>query len=162
MKYIIENNKRFERFAWVSLAIIILCSLLIAFKALDGTKIRPVLTFTQGVNPANFPLEKYEYRAGETVYALTSFCKNRKAQGTTLWAIVNDRIDFYSPKLPDRELPVGCYPENQDRLVKFEVEKLSENIGLGEHYFIGSSTLILPNGKKIKVYYQTQKFNVIK
>lgn len=160
MKRLLHNDKWFARYAWVSLLLIILGLGFLAFNSLNGEKINPVITFTQGVDPLNFKTEKDVYNRGEMVRIYTSFCKNREATAGSLWTLVNEQIIFFSPKVPEKELPIGCYPENQTELTLVNIHIIPDDVVNGEHYFVGVGTQVLPNGKIIKTSYKTQKFIV--
>lgn len=157
---IIHNDTWFERFAWSTLAVIFVCVAWIIFHRLDGEVIRPVITYTNGVDPMNFQLEKEVYHRGETVYAYTSFCKNREAKGNSQWSLLNERIVFYAPS-EQRELATGCYGQEEPVLFKIQTLPIHEDeISNGEHYFTGHIFQELPNGKVIKINIKTESFIV--
>lgn len=128
--------------------------------ALDGVYINRALTFTQGVDPLNMQTVKPEYKRGEMVQIYTSFCKNRESIAVTQWALANSTLTFYAPS-PTREVPLGCYPEEQDRLYVVDVKPVPDDAHLGSHFFYGVTTHTFPDGRQRKQEYRTVTFNVI-
>lgn len=161
--------------ALVIIAIVIGIPFLVWFYFIDGIYLRPVVKFTQGVDPMNFKLEKTEYRRGEMVRGYTSVCKLRQATGHAQWNLVNDVIITYSAN-EERELPVGCYPWDQDgeatttsdgvatrtpKLLLFDIKEVPKDIEKGEHYFTGQATYTLNGGRQRRIDFKSETFNII-
>lgn len=160
---IIQDDNKFERFAYVALDIIIIGFLLIAFQVIDGVKIRPIVEFTQNVDSKNFQLDKSVYHRGETVKFYTSFCKKRNAMAVTEWSLINDEY-IQLVKTGPRQLPIGCYPTNQNGLLLVEIAEIPEDAKDGSHYIVGVTTqrfrTIFGKYKEVEVHYKTQEFIV--
>lgn len=133
---------------------------LLHFYWLDGIEYNRVITMTQGVDSLNLQLEKTEYQKGEMVYGYTSFCNNRDVYGQISWNLLNEMVVTFAPN-PLKRLPIGCYPETQDHLLKFEIKEIPKNASKGEHYFTGISCYTLPGDRQRCMEWKTQKFNVI-
>lgn len=123
----------------------------------DGVTMRPILTYTNDVNPLDLQLVKNEYKRGELVQYYVAFCKNRSAIGSTQWTLVNSELVFFAPT-DYRELTKGCYPEKGVSVS--DIVRLPHDAHLGEHYFVGVVTQVLPDGRVRKQELKTQKFNV--
>lgn len=81
----------------------------------DGVYVRPIVTYTNGVDPLNLVLEKHEYKLGEPVRYYVAFCKNREAQATVNWYLTNNIRIAYTPR--EGNAPVGCVPEGLGKIV---------------------------------------------
>lgn len=127
---------------------------------MDAITVRPIITYTQEVNPSEFKLEKTEYKRGEMVKYYNSFCKNREAVATTQWSLVNEMIIFYSPT-ELMELPIGCYPQAQTSLSLQDLKEVPVRASLGKHKFVGVITRTLPDGRVRKQEVATQEFIVV-
>jgi len=124
----------------------------------DGISVRPILTYTNGVDPLDLELVKTDYRRGEMVQYYVAFCKNRDAIGSTQWTLVNSQLVFFAPT-EYREIPKGCHPDAG--VAVGDIVRIPDDARLGEHYFVGISTQVLPDGRVRKRELKTQKFNVI-
>lgn len=126
---------------------------------IDGVYMNRVLIFKEGVNPMNLEMTQATYAPGDTPQYYTAFCKTRDAVGFTRWTLVNEHPHYDSGEQVIGEVPVGCYPL-QGGLQVSATKPLPANTVPGTYHYVGVTNQVLPDGRKVHQYYQTQTFTV--
>jgi hypothetical protein len=128
--------------------------------------IRPVLEFRH-YDQQNIQLTKSTYEPGEMVYGYASFCKKRKASGTTQWTLANEKLVVFTPNSIS-QVPAGsCYPEveynenGEPKFFIFPIKQIPLDAINGEHYFVGVTDHMLSLGRKTQQSFKTETFQVI-
>lgn len=134
---------------------------LIWYYFIDGKLFDKPITYINGVDPMNYQVDKDTYTVGETPNILTAFCKNREAQGSIEWTLIDGQKVGYARKEP-REIPVGCYPSKEGGLIESPVEKIPLYIEpTCDAHFVGVVHRELPGGREVVENVKTEKFCVV-
>lgn len=160
---ICHNKKEKRELSVVAILLITIVfggSFLVWHHMIDGVYVNRVLEFRDGVDPLDLQLVQKEYHRGEMVSFLTNVCKTRDAKAITQWTLANDRLIFFAPG-EAKEFPVRCYPEDEKNRITVDVHQVPADAKYGDHYFVGVSTQVLPDGRTRKQYYKTEPFRVI-
>lgn len=133
---------------------------LLWYYQIDGVLFNKPLEFH--FDTQNVQVEKSEYHIGEMVRIKVNFCKLREAETTFQWAMVDGRMIFYAPKNA-KNLPVGCYPEDQDRYILSDVEMIpNEKDLIGDTVRFESTIKVEISGNRIMTYhYRTENFKIV-
>jgi len=153
-------NREYRKFR-IALAIFIIVSgFFIWYNFLD-LRLRPIIKFTNDVNPMELQLTKDSYKPGEMVYGKTSFCKIRPAEGYTQWALSNEIITWYAVKEENiRSLPTGCIPLDKDGFIEFPIKKVPLDAVQGDHLYLGVSVQKTPDGRETRTDLKTRTFTI--
>ena len=153
MKY---SEKLYHAFIYFNTSIIVTVIALGGYWLYLDEILHPPLTFN--VDIQNFQTDKTEYKSGEEVSILSSFCKNRTTQASVSWNLVDTVIRTYPTQ--SGELEKGCYGVERERY--FTIVKLPPELPEGVYYLQGIGRVPLNPIKTVEYSYKTQKFNVIK
>lgn len=122
--------------------------LLLGYFLLDGTVIRPIISFD-----GDLVTTQESYSPGDTVQARVKFCKYRNVPATVQWTLSNGRLTFYSAH--ERNLgTTGCF----DRVT--DIEELSPRALPGTYRFNGTLIYRVNPLRNIVVNIQTTPFTI--
>jgi len=131
------------------------------FYYVDGVYFNQPVVYRNGYVNEPLELTKKDWKRGETVTYYSSFCKNRDARASIIWALSNDTMTLF-PERAGLALGKGCYPQDPNGRVILTIETIPPTAVNGcTHYFTGYIERDIGGGRILKDKVKTEKFCVI-